>query len=209
MLALSVEIQKSTISPKLLFRTSLTCSVLLTLTFIGLVFHQTIWSALLLVELILIVGCGELLARNLPQRIRRQIELNQRRSNGSKSSRRAELEKHSVRRFKLSAMVCLGFVFVPINACVLLYVFYYPQIVRLSEEIHNSNPWIGILLEPVFQIAILLTVFFAIAYKASKRIYFRLLKDLDSEICRRAENYAAYDLINPPGSKAKQRSRAK
>jgi len=65
---------------------------------------------------------------------------------------------------------------------------------KLSPEGHLLN----LLVEPVVQIMILFTTISLLAYDSVKQIYFRQLKDLDNEVCRRAENYAAYDLTNPP-----------
>jgi len=100
-------------------------------------------------------------------------------------------------------MTCMGFMFVPINFCILAYVFFYPQLMELRDSVNFTEDlsWLNFVLEPAFQIPALLSVFAMVLYQTSKSIYFRLLEDLDSEVCRRAENYAAYDLINPPKRK--------
>lgn len=196
-------------SPKLKAKPISVWMLILLLAVTALVVQQVWWSIFLLVELVFVIGIGEVLAMNLPRRIRQQIDLNIRRADGSKSARRAEIEKACLSRFKFSVMTCFAFTVIPINACILVYGFLLPFINRFNETvvIGPNEKWKAILLEPAVHIIFLVAVLAMFSFDSLKGIFFRLLKDLDDEVSLRAENYAVHDLINPP--KDRQRDHRK
>ena len=187
-------------------RTSVVCAVLALSLIAVFTLKQTWWTFFLLAEMSLAVGIVELLARNLPKQMRRQIRSNSQRSDGSRSSKRQQLEKSAIRRFKLNTLVCFAFALIPMHACWLTYCFFIPQINRFSEQYAPSAKyqWTETLLEPALHIAVLLIVFAILTYDSLKAIYLTTLKQLDDEVCRRAENYAVYDLVNPPDQQSER-----
>lgn len=171
-----------------------------------LIVPQIWWLTFLFIEFVFILCCGQLLAHNLPRRIHQQIELNGRRADGSKSSRRAQIEKDSVNTFKQNATICFAFTMIPVNAIVFSYCFFLPYLRRFSEnhEFNAGETWLRVFLDPVFQIIVLSAILMAICYGSIMRIYLRLLKDLDDEISLRAERYSVHDLIHPRRKSSKR-----
>ncbi len=164
-----------------------------------LIIQQVWWQIFMLIELVIVVACGELLTRNLPRRLRHQIKLNSHRADGSKSKKRAQIEKDSLRSFKQSATICFAFMLVPVNAVIFAYCFFVPYLdgYRDSHVFKQNEDWLRMLLNPTFQVCALTFLLVILCYDAMKNIYFRLIKDLDDEISFRAENYSVHDLIHP------------
>lgn len=181
-------------------RTVSVCIFFLVLIAAALLLQQIWWTILISIELMLVIGTVHSLGSNLPTRLRRQVKLNSRRADGSKSKRRSEIERDAVRRFKFDIMVCLAFALIPANVFVLVHLYFFPQLNRLKESIVLSpkQHWASIFLEPSIQLVILIAIMTALLYDSLKGIYLRRLKDLDDEISHRAEQYAIYDLVNPP-----------
>lgn len=178
-------------------------TIVIMLVLAALLSRDVWWIGLLLLELTIVIGCGEMLALNLPRRLRQQIKRNQQRADGSKSRRRSLIESQALFNFKVKMMTSLSLIFVPVNACIITYLFFLPMLQRInaSTRFDKENEWLEIFLQPGLQMLFLAMVMSMFAFTATRNFYITLLKELDIELASRAEQYAVHDLLHPPSKR--------
>jgi hypothetical protein len=158
------------------------------------------WVGLLILfELVFMVGLAELLGMNLPTRLARQVGLNAMRADGSLSERRRRIEADGLRSFKINVFCCLALAIIPVNVALITHNYFLPQLKRFQAtvELNEDQEWLGIFLHWEVQLILIIGFMAMFAYSIAKKVYFRLLKDLDNELTHRAENYAIHDLMTP------------
>lgn len=178
---------------------------------------------LLLIEGLAVVAAATILVRNLPVAIRRKIEANCRRSDGTRSRRREYIERLALRKVTRDVCLLLVLILLPTNAAIwyvnaevipisigtnaLVTMGFHGDATKLHDEEHAFDRWwysnhiagdLGarkrLLMHAWPLVLIGGVIWLGVSFAIFSAAYFRVLQDLLSSIEYRHQKYVLHDL---------------